>query len=110
VQVLLTWLPLILSSTPCSNDLALRLQEEPFVAAFARGWRYECVWETVTRQDAELLLKVFRAVCDNCAPAGCCVGCELTRLPLRTILRIMDTIALKARFRPHCCPGLVRSI
>lgn len=76
----------------CSNDLALRLQEEPFVTAYPLGWRYECVWETVTRQDAELLLKVFRAVC--CGGDGCC---ELLQLQLQTILSIMDAIVEKAK-------------
>lgn len=75
----------------------MRLQEEPFVAAFPPGWHYECVWETVTRQDAELLVKVFRAVCEKCLPTGS----ELTRLPLRPILHIMDAIVDKAKWHPH---------
>ncbi len=79
-----------------SNDLALRLQEEPFVTAYPLGWRYECVWETVTRQDAELLLKVFRAVC--CGGDGCC---ELLQLQLQTILSIMDAIVEKAKYQQH---------
>ncbi len=83
----------------CSDDLAVRLQEEPFVAAFPMGWHYECVWETVTRQDAELLLKVFRAVCSTCAPAGCPAACELVLLPLPAVLRIMDAIVDNAKYR-----------
>jgi hypothetical protein len=82
-----------------SYDLALRLHEEPFVTAFPLGWRYECVWETGTRQDAELLLKVFRDVCCECAPAGCSGACELVLLPLQTILQIMDAVVEKARYQ-----------
>ena len=43
-----------------SHDLPVRLREEAFTAAFIDGWRFECVWETTTRQDAELIVKVFR--------------------------------------------------
>jgi hypothetical protein len=93
-------MPLGMSSRVfCSDDLAMRLQEEPFVVAFPIGWRYECVWETVTRQDAELLLKVFRDVCGACAPAGCSAACELVLLPLPAVLRIMDAIVDKAKYR-----------
>ena len=67
------------------------------MAAFATGWRYECVWETVTRQDAELLLKVFRTVCAACVPVGCGGSCELLLLPLQAILHIMDAIVDKAK-------------
>ena len=44
----------------CSSDLAVQLQQDSPVAAFNGGWFYECVWETSTRQDAELMFKVFR--------------------------------------------------
>ena len=44
----------------CSSDLAVQLQQDSLVAAFNGGWFYECVWETSTRQDAELMFKVFR--------------------------------------------------
>ena len=77
----------------------MRLHEEPFVTAFPLGWRYECVWETGTRQDAELLLKVFRDVCCECAPAGCSGACELVLLPLQTILQVMDAVVEKARYQ-----------
>ena len=44
----------------CCNDIAVRLQEDAFVATFIDGWSYECVWGTSTRQDSELIVKVFR--------------------------------------------------
>ncbi len=98
---LLRWVQVSLLPSHCprtharrSSDLAMRLQEQPFVAAFPLGWRYECVWETATRQDAELLLKVFRAVCCQC----CAPGCELTQLPLPSILHAMDAIVDKAKY------------
>ena len=47
----------------CSNDVALRLQEDSFVTSFPPGWRFMKVWETATRQDAELLVHVFRCCC-----------------------------------------------
>ena len=90
----------VLSSACCpdracrSNDLAVRLQEDSFITAFATGWRYECVWETVTRQDADLLLKVFRAVCGAACGSS---RCELLPLPLLAILQIMDAIVDKAK-------------
>ena len=86
------------SHAPRSNDLALRLREQPFVTAFSPGWRYECVWETETRQDAELILKVFRSVCCACQPLSCSGCCELMQLPIQTIMHTIDAIVDKAKY------------
>ncbi len=62
-----------------SHDLPVRLREEAFTAAFIDGWRYECVWEATTRQDAELIVKVFRR----------------EKWPLMTHKRKVDTFVLQ---------------
>jgi hypothetical protein len=54
------------------------------------------VWETATRQDAELLVHTFRAICKDHLPGGSTGLCELVSLPLPTIVRIMELIIGKA--------------
>ena len=76
--------------------MALRLQEDSFVTGFPPGWRFMKVWETATRQDAELLVHVFRASCKDYLPGGSTGTCELVSLPLQTIVRVMELIIAKA--------------
>ena len=54
------------------------------------------MWETATRQDAELLVHAFRAICKDYLPGGSTGLCELVSLPLPTIVRIMELIICKA--------------
>ncbi len=80
----------------CSNDVALRLREDSFVTGFPPGWRFVKIWETVTRQDAELLVHAFRAMCKDYLPGGSTGVCELVSLPLPTIERVMELIICRA--------------
>ncbi len=79
-----------------SNDVAMRLREDSFVTGFPPGWKFVKVWETSTRQDAELLVHAFRAICRDHLPGGSAGECELVSLPLPTIVRLMELIIGKA--------------
>jgi hypothetical protein len=76
--------------------VALRLREDSFVTGFPPGWRFVKIWETATRQDAELLVHAFRAMCKDYLPGGSTGVCELVSLPLPTIERVMELIICRA--------------
>jgi hypothetical protein len=74
----------------------MRLREDSFLTGFPPGWRFMNIWETATRQDAELLVHAFRAICREYLPGGSTGVCELVSLPLPTIVRVMELIISKA--------------
>jgi hypothetical protein len=74
----------------------MRLREDSFVTSFPPGWQFVKIWETETRQDAELLVHAFRAICRDHLPGGSTGDCELVSLPLPTIVRLMELIIGKA--------------
>ena len=76
--------------------MAQRLKEHSFVTSFPPGWRFVKIWETATRQDAELLVHAFRAICKDHLPGGSTGVCELVSLPLPTIERVMELIMCRA--------------
>ncbi len=66
------------------------------MTGFPPGWKFMKIWETATRQDAELLVHAFRAICREYLPGGSAGDCELVSLPLPTIVRLMELIIVKA--------------
>jgi hypothetical protein len=86
----------------------MRLRDDSFVTGFPPGWRFVNIWDTATRQDAELLVHAFRAICRDHLPGGSTGVCELVFLPLPTIVRLMELLICKAAASKRILLGPVK--